>query len=435
VTRVQHRALAAWSVLATLLVLAAGGGAFEGEGIQLTAAAKKQIEVDAPGFGGDDSSDDFADDTSSSEGADGAVGGETVVSEEPLASEPTESDVDTPVDPGPAKEELTPSKIEHVFVITLAGRGFDAAFGPASAATYLNGELRPKGALLEGYSSLGQADLPDYIAMIGGQPPNDDTRAGCPTFKEIAATATPSKTGEIGESGCVYPNTVTTVADQLTASGRSWRAYVEDIERGPKGDILCRRPESNAADDTLKARVGDGYATRHNPFVYFHSLLDLSDCDANNGPLTKLEEDLASAKATPNYAFITPNLCNDGTESPCVDGSPGGLAAADAFLAKWVPKILASLAYQKDGLLIVTFAGAVAPEPGTDPEQPVRHGSLLVSKFAQAGSTVGAEYDPYSVLRSTQDLFGLRPLARSAKAKSFADTVLADALVSPPSDD
>jgi hypothetical protein len=48
---------------------------------------------------------------------------------------------------------------------------------------------------------------------------------------------------------------------------------------------------------------------------------------------------------------------------------------------------------------------------------------------------VGAEYDPYSLLRSLQDLFALKPLARAAKASSFADTVLARALRTPPSDD
>ena len=333
----------------------------------------------------------------------------------------------------PTEEEPQPSKIKHVFVITLAGHGFDAAFGPASTAPYLSQQLRPQGTLLTGYRSLGRADLPDYVAMIGGQPPNDDTRAGCPTFKEIPPTESPSDSGEITASGCVYPNTITTVADQLTASQRLWTAYVEDIDKGPKGAIKCRRPDSNAADDTLKARPGDGYATRHNPFVYFHSLLDLSDCDAKNGPLAQLETDLASVKTTPNLAYIVPNLCNDGSESPCVDGSPGGLPAADAFLSTWVPKILASPAYQEDGLLIVTFAGNVAADAAA-PDAPSVNGTLLVSRYAQAGSTSGSEYDPYALLRSIQDLFALKPLARSADASSFAQTVLGEAMSGPVSD-
>ena len=289
------------------------------------------------------------------------------------------------------------------------------------------------GALLTQYSSLGRADLPDYLAMIGGQPPNADTRRGCPAFTQFPQSAAPSSSGEIATDGCVYPNTVTTVADQITASGRTWRAYVEDQDRGPRGKIGCRRPESNASDDTTRARPGDGYATRHNPFVYYHSLLDLGDCDANDGALDALAGDLRSAAKTPNLAFIAPNLCHDGTESPCADGTPGGLAAADAFLATWVPRILASPAYKSDGLLIIAFAGDA--DPGTAAvAAPVRNGALLLSRFAGAGSQAGSAYDPYSVLRSIEDLFAFKPLARAAGSGSFTPSVLARALTAPASD-
>jgi hypothetical protein len=251
---------------------------------------------------------------------------------------------------------------------------------------------------------------------------------------------------------------VTTIADQLSASRHTWKAYVEDLAKAPVDPAApagtapkttCRHPASNAPDDTLTGRPGDGYATRLNPFVYYHSLLDLGDCDANDGALTQLDHDLQSAKDTPSLAYIAPNLCNSGTESPCADGSPGGLAAADAFLATWVPKILASPAYRADGLLVVTFAGEVAPPaaPGTTTttsttpappaalsDQPVRNGALLVSRYAQAGASAGTDYDPYSLLRSLEDVFALRPLAQAAKASSFAPTVLGDAYVTPPSD-
>jgi hypothetical protein len=395
---------------------------------------------------------------------DGGSGSDTVVEETAPVDEEQEADTgdDVPVEE-PEADEPEPTKIRHVFVITLAGHGFEATFGAGSPATYLNVTLRPKGALLSSYRSLGTADLPDHVAAIGGQPPNADTRAGCPTFREIPPTAKVSRDGVVDGDGCVYPNTVTTIGDQLSASRRTWRAYVEDIEKGPAPAGIpttsCRHPESGGPDDTLKGRVGDGYATRHNPFVYFHSLLDLGDCQSSDGALTELERDLRTVEDTPNYSYIVPNLCNDGTESPCVDGSPGGLAAADAFLATWVPKILASPAYKADGLLIVTFAGSAPPPvpvptpadpaaaapttptpttttttPAPAAEEPVLNGALLVSRFAQAGTTVASDYNPYSLLRAAEDLFALRPLAKAADAKSFAPTVLADAYVEPPSD-
>jgi hypothetical protein len=435
VTPTQNRLIGVLSVVATIVVLVAGGSGSSLDAAVAAALAKQRThEVAGPASStpASDSSDDVLDDTGTVDGGVDSGGGVVDVAAD--TGEAVEDDGSGGSGGTPnAEVEAKPTKIKHVFVITLAGHGFDAAFGPQSAAPYLSKELVPQGALLSEYRSLGTADLPDYLAMIGGQPPNDDTRIGCPTYKEVPFTAAPTKSGEITAGGCVFPNTVTTIGDQLSSSRREWRGYIEDLEKGPDGKATCRRPASNAVDDTVKARPGDGYATRHNPFVYYHSLLDLGDCDALNGPLERLETDLQAVTTTPNYAFIAPNLCNDGTESPCVDGSPGGLPAADAFLAKWVPKILASPAYKADGLLIVTFAGG----PTADPEaaKGVRNGTLLVSKFADAGTTVAAPYDPYSLLRSVQDIFALKPLARSADASSFADTVLASAFVTPPADD
>ena len=48
-------------------------------------------------------------------------------------------------------------------------------------------------------------------------------------------------------------------------------------------------------------------------------------------------------------------MCDDGHDAPCKDGRPGGLTSADAFLKKWVPKILASPAYKAGGMLVITF--------------------------------------------------------------------------------
>jgi phosphatidylinositol-3-phosphatase len=439
VTRTQHLVLGVLSIAATAVVLMQGAS---GGDLAISAALHKPVTVTAALPGGAVSAD------AAVAGDDDAVADDVAPADaEAAVGDAAETDAagDTPADttsgPGtttgdsaPTTDEPTPSKIEHVFVIALAGHGFEATFGPTSAAPYLARELVPQGTLLTNYHSLGRADLPDYLAMIGGQPPNDDTRAGCPTFKEIPPTSAPSKSGEIAAAGCVFPNTVTTLGDQLTASRRDWRVYAEDMEKGPKGRVACRRPESNGPDDTARARPGDGYATRHNPFVYYHSLLDLGDCDAKVGPLDELEADLRSAEDTPDFGFVAPNLCHDGSESPCADGSPGGLAAADAFLATWVPRILAAPGFEQDGLLIVTFAGSVAPTAAAHPDAGVRNGTLLLSRFAEPGTTAGADYDPYSLLRSIQDLFALRPLARSAKARSFADTVLADALSTPPSD-
>jgi hypothetical protein len=314
----------------------------------------------------------------------------------------------------PATARRTPSKIGHVFVIALSGAGVEQTFAAGSPAPYLATKLRPKGTLLDNYSPLGTADLPNYIALVSGQPPNVGTNAECPTY---------------GAKGCSFPNTVLTLADEVTSAGGSWRAYAESMGNGTPPTQTCRHPDDGSADDTLHGRAADEYATRHNPFVYFHSLLDLGDCITNDVTLDKLDTDLGSARTTPTFSFIAPDLCDGGTETPCADGRPGGVPAADAFLQQWVPKIEASAAYRHDGVIMIAFVSAVPAAAGQPaPAAPPRTGVLLLSRFAKAGATVDTPYGPYDLLRSIEGLLALDPLGKAKGAASFVKSALPDAL-------
>lgn len=336
----------------------------------------------------------------------------------PLSSpEPTPEAAPEP-EPTPATPKVPApeaGRIKHVFVISLASSGYEATFGTTPQMPYLATTLRPQGTLLSGYSLLDAAALPNSIAAIGGQPPTADTRANCPDYGK-----------------CVYSAETLTLADQLGIAKFSWRAYMEsmiNVETGQPDNCVYPQPGATAAPPL------GGYAPQLNPFVYFHSLLDLGDCAASDVPFTELEKDLKKLKSTPNYSYISPNLCNAGVTAQCAAGTPDGAASADAFLAALVPKILASPAYEQDGLLMVTFGQAnpapidpatgVAAAPSGDPK---KVGALLVSQFLSPGSTDAVAYDPYSLLASTEDLFGLSRLGQAggAKVKSFAPALLGE---------
>ena len=188
----------------------------------------------------------------------------------------------------------------------------------------------------------------------------------------------------------------------------------------------CTHPALNTLDQTQTAKPGDQYAARHNPFVYFHSIIDGPSCAPNDVPLTQLPTDLQRKETTPNFAFITPNLCHDGHDSPCVDGEPGGLVSTDAFLQHWVPQILASPAYQHDGMLMILFdeaefsgsnadanaccneiPGPNSPLPGIVGPGGGRVGAVVLSKYARPGTVVTTPYNHYSLLRTIEGLFGL----------------------------
>ena len=110
-----------------------------------------------------------------------------------------------------------------------------------------------------------------------------------------------------------------------------------------------------AGHPTAAVPLGDQYATRHNPFVYFHSIIDSPTCATGVVNLNQLPKDLQSEGGTPNFVFITPSLCDDGHDAPCKNGQPGGLVSVNSFLQQWVPLILGSPAYQRDGLLVIMF--------------------------------------------------------------------------------
>jgi hypothetical protein len=341
----------------------------------------------------------------------------------PAPAPPPSEPPSEPKEPPPPPAKAGP--VKHVFVISLASPGYEQSLGSQSQMPYLSATLRPKGELLSNYTLLGEAGLPNQIAALSGQPSNAATSAGCTTYAEFSSTTKTDANGVVHGAGCVYSVETLTLADQLSSSRLTWRAYVEGMVDETGSPANCVHPGTGESEPVMPG----GYAARQNPFVYFHSLLDLGDCGADDLPIDKLTTDLRKAEKTPSYSFIAPTPCDSGATGQCEPGATEGPASADAFLASWVPKILASPAYKTDGLLIVDFAAANPPstEPGaTPPTDPLRAGALLISPFLTPGSTDGATYNPYSLLRSTEDLFGLDPLglAAGAKTKSFAPSLL-----------
>ncbi|MHC6593490.1 alkaline phosphatase family protein [Arthrobacter sp. C152] len=315
----------------------------------------------------------------------------------------------------------------HVFVINLENKGYDTTWGPDSPAPYLTQTLRKQGVLLQYYYGVAHNSLPNYVAQISGQPPNPSTKQDCHTYTEFTVQATDGL-GRLAGDGCVFPASVPTVAGQLAAAGKTWKGYMEDMSHP------CQHPSLGSADTHIKATVDNGYATKHNPFVYFRSITSTSACSQNDVPFTDLARDLASVDTTPNLAYITPNLCHDGHDNPCVDGTPGGLPASDQWLSAEVPAILASPAYRQDGMLIITFdesaGGTTGPEEGTPGSVPGgtgggRIGTLVLTPFSTGGASSSQPYNHYSLLASIEDYFSLPRLgaARDPAIAAFGEDV------------
>ncbi|MDE3126455.1 MAG: phosphoesterase [Gemmatimonadota bacterium] len=324
--------------------------------------------------------------------------------------------------PAAAQRRYTPPPVKHVFVIVLENKSYDETFGPGSGAPYLARTLVGQGALLRQYFGTGHASLDNYVSMVSGLAPTRATQTDCERYVEFVQTGTAPDGQPVGE-GCVYPAHVKTIANQLMARGLTWKGYMEDMGNDPSREAArCGHAAIGTVDRTERAAHNDQYAAKHNPFVYFHAIVDSASCQANDVPLTELTRDLASAATTPNYSYIVPNLCNDGHDLHCANGDTGGLVGINRFLTEWVPRIVHSPAFRKDGLLIITFdeaqsadktaccneqsgpntrsAGAGGPGGG-------RIGTVVLSPFVRPGTVSDVPYTHYSMLKSVEEIFGL----------------------------
>jgi phosphatidylinositol-3-phosphatase len=367
-------------------------------------------------------------------------------------------------------------RISHVFVMVLENEGFNVTFGPNSLASFLSKTLPSQGVLLSQYYATGHVSLDNYIAMISGQAATVQTSVDCTFYDDFKLTGITPDGQAIG-TGCVYPAAIKTLPDQLKAAGKTWRGYMEDMGNDPfREQTSCGQPLDpahkvalNELDDTQAATPLDQYAGRHNPFIYFRSLIDSGECTKHVVNFNHLAQDLAFESTTANFSFITPNLCHDGhdgngTTTKCKNGEPGGLVSADAFLKTVVPMILNSPAYREDGLLIITFdegdltfdakAGNAITGPGIsccgqqpgpnlgplvaggkplslqfEPTSPTsspffintqgfggdRTGAVLLSQFLKPGTVSNVPFNHYSMLKTVEDIFGLGHLGYASQ--------------------
>jgi len=371
--------------------------------------------------------------------------------------------------------------IKHVWLIILENKSYQASFTGLNQNSYLWKTLPTYGEVLRQYYGTGHFSLDNYISMVGGQAPAPDTQADCPQYTNVVP-GTPAPDGQTNaKTGCVYPKNVPTLFNQFDAKGVTWKGYMQDMGN----DTTREAATCGQAGDPSGAGVPlpggatptDQYVSKHNPFVWFHSILDSPECASRVVPLDGLSaakspthtalnglaQDLKSEKTTPNFSWITPNNCSDAHDAVCkgdnLSGDPnnhqGGLYAADLFLQKWIPQIMASPAFQDNGLIDITFDEAFPPYkqygnsiadytgnadpalnvptdtaqsvvaccnelPGPNTAQPGDQafgqdttpgggitGSVLISRFIKPGSVSDQPYNHYSWLRTAEDVAGI----------------------------
>ena len=223
----------------------------------------------------------------------------------------------------------TTTNIGHVFVINLENEDYATTWGPSSPATTSTPPSAPK-------VSCSPSTSPSVTRASTTTSPRSAAKHPIPTPRRLC-----------------HLQRLRHDRHRRVRTGARQRLRVPDIgeddrrstRRRPQDLEGVRRRHRKLADRTqdvpapcarhgrqdLLAPKGDLYVTRHDPFVYFHSIIDSPAAQERRRP-EGLATDLQSAATTPNLSYITPNVCNDGHDAPCNNGKPGGLDSADAWL-------------------------------------------------------------------------------------------------------
>jgi phospholipase C len=243
-----------------------------------------------------------------------------------------------------------------VFVIVMENRSYDQAI----AGRYTS-ELAKQYAAATNYHGVSHPSLPNYLALTSGS------------------------TWGIADDG-YHPLPAGGLGAQLTAAGIDWKAYME----GMAGSCL---------------RTSYPYALKHDPFPYYGD-----SCPAQVVPFSQFDADLAGT--VPGFVWITPNMCNDGHDC--------STAVADRWLSQTVPKILATSAWQQDGLLLITW---------DEGEDSANHVLTLVIHPDPLLHTSSHAYDHYSLLATIEDRLGVPRLGQAAQADALTDLLATTASV------
>ena len=250
------------------------------------------------------------------------------------------------------------------------------------------------------------------FASIGGQKPTPDSEKTAPNTKP--ASSRPKRS----------PSPTSSATDQF-----SWSGYFEGMVDTTGKPASCVYPEPGAEE----APVLGGYSSTLNPFVYFHSLLDLGACSANSTcPSPSSKRTSARKRRRRNFSYISPNLCNVGVPRPVRAGGAGRRGGRRRLARDLDPEDpeVARLQERRpaDRHLRRRQPG---PESGPDPaadaaDQPQDRDAPRLPRRSPPAPPTPPRYDPYSLLATNDDLFGLDPLGEAGgkKVKSLGTQLL-----------
>jgi len=250
---------------------------------------------------------------------------------------------------------------------------------------------------------------PNYVwdeagSDFGFHSDSDPAAANGNTFYDNSPTIVSQLTANGGTLSFWHQNVTPHFTGLLTAAGIPWKNYQEDVQ-------LSTSPTKSASGTNGPVNPFNGstqynYAVKHNPMAFF------ADTALQNVyPLAQLFDDLAD-NSVGQYNWITPNQYNDahtalnggftynGTH---YSGDAANIAQGDNFLAQVIPEIMASKAYQKNGVIIIWWDET---EGGDDTSRTLQE--IVISPLAKGNAYASSVVLSHSSdTKTMEEIFGL----------------------------
>ena len=178
--------------------------------------------------------------------------------------------------------------------------------------------------------------------------------------------------------------------DLFSQLGTSWTAYMGAM------------PGNCWTTDT------DLYLARHNPAAYFVD--NQAACATRDLPLPSTPAQLDLSQP---FTWIEADVPDSMHGCPllCSPTAAGQVAAGDAWASTWISGLVASPQYlEGDTAIFVVW------DQGTNATTHANTAFLVISPYTTPGFVSTVPYTHYSLLRGTEDLLGLPPLAHAGDA-------------------
>jgi hypothetical protein len=244
----------------------------------------------------------------------------------------------------------------HVLVVVFENkeRG-DVAAAPTFA------RLERRYASLASYFAVTHPSLPNYLALVSG------------STHGITEDCT----------DCVVD--ARSLADTLTAAHKTWKTYAEGLPSAGWTGASAGR-----------------YAKKHDPFLYFRSVLAEPAQRRRVVPYEELARDVARNRL-PSFALVVPNLCDDMHDC--------SVATGDAWLRTQIVPLLETPALRGSVVFVVFDEGTSTAGGGGNVA------ALALGPLVRPGAVSAEPTSHYGLLRTIEDGWHLPRLGLSAKAR------------------